>query len=391
MKYNEQKIKVKDIWNGFKGNAEDDDVVGYNGKLIIRPSYQREFIYEQEQERKVIDTILKGKPLQLFYWCRNDNGKKTTYELMDGQQRTLSIMRFLDHKYSILDANGNTQYENTISKEDKDKILDYDLSVYICEGTDAEKLDWFNTINIAGLKLTEQELRNAVYTGPWLTDAKLHFSKRNCAGYKLTEKYFNAEPSRQLLLEAFLKGIVDKQGLKSIEEYMAKHRNDKDADELWRYCNDVINWINKTFTNYRKIMDGLDWCKFYNKYGQNTYNTQDIEKTIEKLMKDEDIEKKKGIYEYVLDNQNPFREKYLNLRAFLDKDQQTAYENQKGICPICGKHFSKDEMEADHIVPWSQGGATDISNLQMLCKSCNRQKSAGNAPKATTTKPKKKK
>ena len=370
MEIRETKIKVKDLFKGYIDNGEEG-VVAYSGKLDVRPAYQREFVYKPEQEKAVIDTVLKGFPLNIMYWCQTGKNK---YEILDGQQRTLSLMHFLDHKFCIIE-NGNSVYVDTLTNDKYEKLENYELSIYICEGSESEKLEWFRTVNIAGEELTEQELRNSVYTGEWLTDAKKHFSKRECVAKKLGDKFIKGDPNRQEILEKVLKGMCDKLGLKDIDEYMAKHRNNKDAEELWQYYQDVINWINKVFKTYRKEMLGLDWFRMYNTYGDRNYNSNDIDKKINDLMVNEDIESKKGIYEYVLDNDNPFRDKYLNLRAFLEKDKRTVYEKQKGICPICKKHFEIEEMEGDHIKPFSQGGGTTIENLQMLCKSCNRQKS----------------
>lgn len=373
MKVEQKSIKIKDVYEGFIDN-DDDGVFAYGGRLAIRPPYQREFVYNIEQEKAVINTVINGFPLNIMYWVKIGDD---TYEILDGQQRTLSVMHYLSHKFSIL-YNEHESYVDTLTDDIYNKLINYEFIVYVCEGTDSEKLSWFKIVNVAGEELTEQELRNSAYTGLWLSDAKKYFSKRNCVAKKLSDRYIKGDPNRQELLEKALKGICEYQNIKennSIEIYMASHKNDEDANELWQYFQDVINWAEKMFPTYAKDMCGLDWCHLYNKYSKNKYNTNKIDIEVQKLRQDDEVTKSSGIYEYVLDKDNPFREKYLNLRAFEKRDKQIAYERQKGICPLCHKEFDIMEMEADHIVPWSQGGATEPNNCQMLCKSCNRQKS----------------
>ena len=241
---------------------------------------------------------------------------------------------------------------------------------YFCEGTDKERLDWFRTINIAGEKLTEQELRNAVYTGPWLTDAKRYFSKTGCAAYNLGNDYIKGVCIRQEFLETVLKWISDKDD-ETIEDYMAKHQHDKNANELWLYFSSVINWVKTIFPKYRTEMKGIEGGILYNKYHKNEYDATELETQIKELMQDEDITKKSGIYEYLLGGE----EKHLSIRKFSDKMKREAYERQNGICPKCEEHFDIDEMEGDHILPWSKGGPTTSDNCQMLCKKCNATKS----------------
>jgi len=366
MKTTHKRIKVKDIFNGYQDKGWDG-VVGYGGKLDIRPIYQREFIYNPENERAVIDTILKERPLNLMYWVKNGDN----FEVLDGQQRTLSFCRFLDHKYHI-EINGEKKYWDTLLKEDLDKILNYELDIYICEGTEKEILEWLKTINIKGKEFNEQELLNATHTGLWLTDAKRHFSKPNCAAKGLGEKYINASVERQEYLETALKWINngDAQG------YMALHRNDSNAEELWNYFTNVIEWIKKTFPVYRKEMKGVNWGKLYNKFKDEKLNADKLEKEIVRLLEDDEVTNQKGIYDYVLTGD----ERSLNLRTFDEKTKRKTYEKQKGICPFCKgenkkKKWEFEEMEADHIKPWSKGGKTIAENCQMLCKQCHINKS----------------
>ena len=364
MNIEQKNIKVKDIYNGFKDSGEDG-VVGYNGQLDIRPPYQREFVYKDEQKKSVIRTVLKGFPLNIMYWVKTiEKDGKERYEVLDGQQRTLSLMEFLQNNFSInIDGEKLPQNYSGLSKEQKDKIDDYELLIYICDGKEDEKLEWFRTVNIAGEELTDQELRNSAYTGEWLYDAKKKFSKTGCVASKMGDKYISGIAIRQEILEKTIKGIALYQGL-----------------ELWQYYQDVIHWIEKVFNEkaYKKEMKGLDWFELYRKYSKNIYNANDVEVVVNALMADEEVENKKGIFEYVLDKENPFAEQKLYKREFSAQDKRIAYENQKGICPICKKHFKIEEMEADHIKPYSQGGPTKLENLQMLCRDCNRQKSDKN-------------
>ena len=358
MKIELKEILIKDVAKNYVDSAEEG-VVGYDGKLNIRPKYQREFVYDEKKRNAVIDTIRKGFPLNVMYWVKNEDG---TFEVLDGQQRTISFCQYINGDFSI----DNRAFHN-LTKTEQDLILNYKLMIYFCEGNDKEKLDWFQIINIAGEKLTDQELRNAVYTGPWLTNAKTHFSKSNCAAYLLAKDYVSGSPIRQEYLETALEWINNG----NIEEYMSKNQHKPNANELWTYFRNVIEWVKLTFTTYRKEMKGINWGALYNQFKDVTYDTNKLEKEIQELMIDDDVTNKKGIYIFMLTR----NEKYLNIRAFTDKQKRSAYERQQGICKTCGKHFDIKEMEADHITPWHAGGQTNAENCQMLCKECNRRKS----------------
>ncbi len=371
MKIEQHNIKVRDVFNGYKNDGEDG-VFAYGGKLTIRPPYQREFIYLPEEQEAVLHTVLHNFPLNTMYWVKTGDD---SYEILDGQQRTLSVMLFLDHKLQIK-WNGKSYYIDSLPDDLYDTIMNYEFMVYICEGTESEKLDWFEVVNVAGKELTEQELRNSVYTGEWLSDAKRHFSKSNCAAKGLGEKYITGAPLRQELLEKALIGICEFQGLKNVTDYMAAHKSDSDADELWQYYQDVINWTVKIFPKYYADMKGLDWCHLYNKYRDHQYNSSQMAADVKRLHEDEDVQKNKGIYEYLLcKDSDPFAPKLLNLRAFSERDKQAAYSRQQGICPVCKNHFEFNEMAGDHIKPWSKGGQTVPENCQMLCRDCNSKKS----------------
>lgn len=361
MKIELHKIPVRKVIAGYKDSAEEG-VVAYGGKLDIRPKYQREFVYKGHQRDAVIETIKNGFPLNVMYWVKTDVGN---YEVLDGQQRTISIGQYVNGDFSLHD-----RFFHNMTDEEQNQILDYELMIYFCEGTDKERLDWFRIINIAGEKLTDQELRNAVYTGPWLSDAKLKFSKSNCAAYLLAHdggQLVSGSPIRQDYLETTLSWINEGK----IEDYMAKHQHNKNANELWQYFQEVIAWVRKTFTNYRKEMSSVAWGDLYNEFKDKKLNAAKLEGEIKELMQDEDVTKKSGIYPYILSRQ----ERYLSIRAFTDKMKREAYERQKGICIFCKKKFDISEMEADHITPWHEGGKTISANCQMLCRQDNRTKS----------------
>ncbi|MBP5480334.1 MAG: DUF262 domain-containing protein [Paludibacteraceae bacterium] len=352
------KITVRDLTNGYADNAEQG-VKAFGGKLDVRPPYQREFVYGDKQRAAVIDTLTQGFPLNVMYWATRDDG---TFEIIDGQQRTISICQYVNGDFAYL-----FKYFHNLQEDEKEQILNYELQVYICSGTDSEKLKWFETINIAGEKLTEQELRNAVYAGSWVSDAKRYFSKSNCAAYGLASKYVSGSPIRQDYLETAIRWISKG----NIEVYMGNHQHDPNAVALWNHFSSVINWVKALFPKYRKEMKGVDWGTLYEKFKEQSLDATALEEKVTKLMMDSDVQKKSGIYAYVLDGD----EHHLGIRAFDDNTKREVYERQQGICKICGKHFDIEQMEADHITPWKEGGRTIAENCQMLCRECNRRKS----------------
>jgi hypothetical protein len=297
-----------------------------------------------------------------MYWVLSDNGN---FEVLDGQQRTISICQYVNGDFSI-----NHMGFDNLTKTEQEQILAYPLMVYICEGTDKEKLDWFEIVNMVGEQLSAQERRNAIYTGEWLTEAKKYFSKNGCPAYATASEYMKGSPIRQEYLETAIRWIAARDG-KEIEDYMAEHQHDTNCNEIWLYFQTVINWIKAIFPNNRKEMKGLEWGIFHNKYGTRKYDPKQLETRIVDLMEDEDITKNSGIYEYLLNGD----EKHLSIRAFTPKMARAAYERQKGICLKCKKHFDIEGMQADHITPWSKGGKTITENCQMLCADCNRRKS----------------
>lgn len=356
MKIELKEITARDLTNGYQDN-EENGVVGYGGKLDIRPPFQREFVYKDKQRDAVINTITKDFPLNAMYWAVRDDGN---FEIIDGQQRTISLCQYVAGDFSI-----NGLAFHNLPKDKQEQILNYRMMIYFCSGTDSEKLEWFKTINIAGEELTDQELRNAVYSGSWVSDAKRYFSKNSRP--KIGDDYLSGVANRQEYLETAIDWISDG----NIEDYMSKHQHDKDAKALWKYFQEVISWVESTFTNYRKEMKGVPFGFLYNEFKGKKLDAKKLEKEIAKLMEDEDVTNKKGIYSYVLTR----KEKFLNIRSFTDKQKREAYERQKGICPDCKKKWNIEEMEADHRKPWHEGGKTTADNCQMLCKEDNRRKS----------------
>ena len=360
MKIQHRKIKIRDLVNQYENNHEDG-VIGFDERLDIRPPYQREFVYKDKQRDAVIDTVIKGFPLNIMYWAVTG---EDTYEVLDGQQRTISIGDYVNGDFSF-----NHRLFHNLQQDEQDAILDYELDVYVCDGKDSEKLEWFKTINIAGEELSPQELRNAVYSGPFVTQARRHFSAPNSPANQLYSDYLKGSAIRQDYLETAMSWINNG----DIEGYMAKHQDDRNCHELWSYFQSVFEWVKLLFPHYRKEMKGIAWGELYNEYGSTTahLDSDDLEKRVRELMIDDDITNKKGIYPYVISGDVHV----LNIRSFTEKQKREMFERQQGLCPICDKTFKLKEMEADHITPWSQGGKTETANGQMLCRECNRRKS----------------
>ena len=367
MKIELHEIPIYEIADGYI-ESQENGVFSYNGKLNIRPAFQREFVYNDKQRDDVIRSIMKNYPLNVMYWICNEGGK---YEMLDGQQRTISICRYVYNQFAV----GNRKFEN-LSSDEQEQILNYRLMIYFCDGKESEKYAWFKIVNIVGAKLTDQEMRNAVYPGQWLEDAKKRFSKSKKSSHDVLTLYLSGNSSRQDYLETVLRWAGEHEGHKGkpdsvICDYMANHQKDFDAGELWLYFQNVINWVNAVFPNYRKEMRGIQWGLYYNRYHDQRFNAHQLEQRFNVLLDDDDVTSVSGIYEYLLDGQ----EKHLNLRKFKAKEKRAAYERQNGKCAVCGGEFDIKDMQADHITPWSKGGHTKSDNCQMLCRSCNRKKS----------------
>ncbi len=386
MKINLKPILVKEVIKNYKDSAEEG-VVGYGGKLNIRPAYQREVVYKDEQRNEVIRTVMRGYPntafpLNVMYWAKADEDH---FELIDGQQRTISLCQYANNEFSII-IDGIPKNFDNLSPEKKDYFLNYELQVYICSGTPEQRLEWFSIINIAGEPLTPQELLNANYTGPWLSSAKRYFMKSNSAAYGLANKYVDIEAnqSRGKGLETAIRWISND----NVKQFMADHQNDEDADALWLHFRKVIDWVQNTFTDYYREMKGLNWGQLYDKYHGQTYVPNEVSEQIQALYGDPYVKNSKGIFEYVLGGST--EKQLLDVRVFDDATKRAVYVKQtksakvkkKSNCPDCAvghdanksKIWSPNEMEADHVSAWSKGGATSAKNCEMLCIRHNRAK-----------------
>lgn len=366
-------VTVREVAAGFVDNQEEG-VVAYGGELNVRPAYQREFVYDPKMRNAVLDTIRKGFPLNVMYWSLNEDG---TFEVLDGQQRTISFCSYIAGNFSI-EIDDNPYGFQNLSPERQQQILDYELMVYVCQGTEDEKLAWFRVVNIAGAVLTEQELRNSIYTGPWLAHAKRIFSRPNGPAAGLASKYVSGSPIRQQLLEKAIEWVSPGQ----IREYMGDHQHDPDAGALWEHFQAVITWVQTTFRVYRgKEMRQVNWGELHRAFGSTDYDPDALEAHVSELMMDPDVVKKSGIYTYVFDDD----QRHLNIRQFDERTKRETYEKQRQQCangdrcktPGNGdgkRRFEIEEMDSDHIVPWSKGGKTMPENCQMLCIACNRSK-----------------
>ena len=378
-------ITVKDICEGFEYNElEGKGLFGLSGRLTIQPEYQRNYIYSSDggkREMAVIESILKGYPIGLIYF---NKVSEDNLEVLDGQQRITSVGRFIKDKFAIKDENGMEQYFGGMAKDKQKKILETKLLIYECEGTESQIKEWFKTINIAGVPLNNQELLNAVYSGPFVTRAKEEFSNSQNANIQKWSAYISGSANRQEFLECAL-DLVSKS---NIGDYMSKHRKDKDIDELKKYFNTVIDWISSVFTDVESEMRGLEWGRLYEEYHKKSYNPSKVSTDMHKLYGDPYIKNRKGIFEYILGDS--IDSKLLEVRVFDDATKkvvysaQTAKAEKKGEsnCPHCviGHDANKDkiwnlnEMDADHVAAWSKGGKTSTKNCQMLCKTHNRAK-----------------
>lgn len=377
------KITVQDICDGFVYNElEGKGLFGLSGKLTIQPEYQRNYIYaDGKRDVAVIESILKGYPLGLIYF--NKTGKES-FEVLDGQQRITSIGRYVTNKFAVKDENGMEQYFSGIAKNKQDKILETPLLIYECEGTESEIKEWFKTINIAGVPLNEQELLNAVYSGPFVTLAKEEFSNSQNANVQKWSAYIKGSANRQDFLERALDWVS--QG--GIGEYMSRHRNDTTITELKNYFNSVIDWVSSVFIDVESEMKGLEWGRLYEEYHKKSYSPAKVSAEIHKLYADPYVKNRKGIFEFVLGDKKDF--KLLDVRVFDEATKKSVYKTQteksekKGVsnCSHCAighdmnnaKVWSISDMDADHVAAWSKGGATNIKNCEMLCKTHNRAK-----------------
>lgn len=376
-------LTVEDVCKGFVYNEyEGKGLFGLSGKLTIQPEYQRNYIYaDGKKDVAVINSLLKGYPLGLIYFTKVDEDK---FEVLDGQQRITSFGRFVTGKFAIKDSNGMEQYFSGLAEDLKEKILKSGLTIYECEGTESEIKEWFKTINIVGVPLNEQELSNAIHSGPFVTRAKEEFSNSQNANVQKWSAYISGNVNRQ----DYLRTALDWVSKGNIDSYMSQHRYDDNITELKTYFNSVIDWISSIFTDVDSTMCGRDWGRLYETYHKNSYDPNEVSKKLQELLEDSYVNDKKGIYEFILGG--CIDTKLLNVRVFDEPTKKSVYAKQtneakeKGIsnCPLCAlgsdnnktRIWKQNEMDADHVTAWSKGGATDKANCQMLCKTHNRAK-----------------
>ncbi|MGB3305896.1 MAG: DUF262 domain-containing protein [Thermomicrobiales bacterium] len=378
-----QQYPVEDICRGFVYNElEGRGLFGLAGKLTIQPEYQRNYIYaDGKRDVAVIDSLLKGYPIGLFYFNKLDDGR---LEVLDGQQRITSVGRFMTGKFAIRDENGNHQYFSGMAADRQEKIRNTHLLIYECQGTETEIREWFRTVNIAGVPLNDQELLNAVYSGPFITLAKAEFSNSQNSQVQKWSSYIRGTVNRQDFLETALRWVSED----NISDYMSQHRNDDNIHELKTYFNTVIDWISAVFIDVESHMKGLEWDRLYRTYHRTAYDPQTVHQQVQQFYADPYVQDKKGIFEYILGGCTAPR--LLNVRVFDDATKQTVYARQttaarekgESNCPLCAighdanrtKIWSLKEMDADHVEAWSRGGVSDLSNCQLLCKTHNRAK-----------------
>ena len=376
-------ITVKDICEGFVYNElEGKGLFGLSGKLTIQPEYQRNYIYaDGKKDVAVIESILKGYPLGLIYFVKVNEEK---FEVLDGQQRITSFGRFVTNKFAIRDENGMEQYFSSIAADKRAKILEAKLLIYECEGIETEIKQWFRTINIAGVPLTNQELLNAVYSGPFVTLGKEEFSNSQNSNIQKWSAYISGSVNRQDFLERALEWVSKG----NVENYMSRHRFDTNITELKNYFNSVIDWVSTVFTDVESEMRGLEWGRLYETYHNTPYSIDSITERVRTLQADGSIKSPRNIYEYILGGE--IDKSLLDIRIFEESTKKVAYRRQtdiakeKGIsnCPLCAlsdnanktRIYKLSEMDADHVTAWSKGGATSIENCEMLCKTHNRSK-----------------
>ena len=380
-------ITIEDICKGFVYNElEGKGLFGLSGKLVIQPEYQRNYLYaEQKMEEAVIQSVLKGYPLGLIYFNKVGDDK---FEVLDGQQRITSLGRFLTSKFPLTDNNGLPHYYSALPEDQKKKIRETTLTIYICEGEETEIKEWFKTINIAGIPLNHQEVSNAVYSGPFVTKAKEEFSNSRNANIQKWSAYISGKVSRQDFLRVALEWVAKSDNHEDVDAYMSAHRYDDNINELKAYFTSVIDWISSVFIDVEAEMKGLEWGRLYETYHNTAYDPQAVHEKLNELYSDGFVKNRSGIFEYILGG--CVDHKLLSIRVFDDVTKQTKYKLQtaeatskgESNCPLCAlghdsnktRIYKLSEMDADHVTAWSNGGSTDISNCQMLCKTHNRAK-----------------
>ena len=386
MKTELKKYTVKEMVDGFVYNElEGKGLFGLSGKLTIQPEYQRNYIYaDGKRDVAVIDSLLKGYPLGLFYFV---NVTKSKFEVLDGQQRITSIGRFTTNKFAVRDDKGKEYVYSSLPADKQKAIMESELLIYHCEGEETEIKEWFQTINLVGIPLNNQELLNAIYSGKFVTLAKAEFSNSGNANVQKWSSYISGSAQRQDFLEAALLWVSISKG-KTLTSYMSEHRKDDNINELKKYFTSVLDWVSGVFTDVEKEMKGLEWGRLYEEYHKISYDPTKVSKTVQKLLADVFVKSKKGIFEYILGGEK--KKNLLEIRVFDDATKQSVYKTQtaeakkKGIsnCPLCAvghdvnkkKIWDLKDMDADHVTAWSKGGKTETKNCQMLCKTHNQAK-----------------
>ena len=375
---------VGDVCKGFiYDKNENKGLFGLDGQLIIQPEYQRNYIYgDGKKDVAVVESLLRGYPIGLIYFVKNADGK---YEVLDGQQRITSFARFVNKSWPFaVNWNGKPRYIDSLDPDERKRIVEAPLTIYVCEGEPSEIQEWFETINIAGVPLAKQELRNASYHGPFVTKARAEFSNTGNANMNRWKTYIKGDPKRQAVLETALDWVSDGE----IDDYMAKHRYDTNIDELKKNFETVIDWIDSVFDYTESEVCGLEWGRLYREYHTKAYSKDKVTKRVNELIDDPQVSDRRGIFEFILGGEQDYS--LLNIRVFDEKTKRAVYQkqtneaNEKGIsnCPLCAighdsnkaRIYKLNEMDADHVTAWSKGGASDISNCQMLCKTHNRAK-----------------
>ncbi len=375
---------VGDVCKGFiYDKNENKGLFGLDGQLIIQPEYQRNYIYgDGKKDVAVVESLLRGYPIGLIYFVKNTDGK---YEVLDGQQRITSFARFVNKSWPFaVNWNGKPRYIDSLDPDERKRIVEAPLTIYVCEGEPSEIQEWFETINIAGVPLTKQELRNASYHGPFVTKARAEFSNTGNANMNRWKTYIKGDPKRQAVLETALDWVSDG----AIDDYMAQHRYDTNINELKKNFETVIDWIDSVFDYTENEVCGLEWGRLYRQYHTKSYSKTKVSERVNELIDDPQVSDRRGIFEFILGGEQDYS--LLNIRVFDEKTKRTVYQkqtneaNEKDIsnCPLCAighdsnkaRIYKLSEMDADHVAAWSKGGATDISNCQMLCKTHNRAK-----------------
>lgn len=377
-------LTVKDICDGFVYNDyEGKGLYGWGGKLTIQPEYQRNYIYNDgKKDVAVIDSLLKGYPLGLLYFVKTKSGQ---YEVLDGQQRITSFGRYVTGKFGVMNENGKPLYfPSSLPEEQKQKILNSQLTIYICEGEETEIKDWFITINIAGIPLSNQEFLNSIYSGVFVTKAREEFSNSNNANVQKWSAYIKGDIKRQDYLETALEWV----SRGNIEDYMSKHRRDDNIKELKSYFNGVIEWVSSVFIDVEREMKGIEWGRLFETYHHLPYNPTDVSANVHRMYSDPFVKNRRGVFEYILGG--CIDTKLLDIRIFEESTKRAVYSKQtdvakkdeKSNCPLCAigndnnrkRIWKFDEMDADHVTAWSNGGSTNIENCQILCRTHNRAK-----------------